>query len=420
MKCDVLVAGGGSAGLAAAVAAARCGAKTLLVERHGSLGGMAPAAFVHSICGLYLLADQPETLPANPGFATEFARRLIAAGGASGPVRMGRVDVLLQHPSAFALLCDEIVAETKNLGVRFQSEITSVFAGSTIHAVGFSCRGIHEAVEPLVVVDATGDAVVTALSGAGFEMESPERLQRPAFIFALHGVDTSAIGEDGRMKIAHRIVSAVGDGRLPQGALGAMLRLSGRGGEGFVTIDLDGPPGMAYDPTSSVCLTALEMYGRGLAMRIATFLREDVEGYRDSHISAFPVQVGIRESRRMTGRYRMEADDLARGARFEDDVALASWPMELREQATGARLRFPDNGQPCGIPLRALRSKSMDNLFAAGRCISSSHEAQASLRVVGTCLASGEAAGIAAALVASGGKCEAGAVIEAREKIVRK
>ena len=100
MHVDVLVAGGGSAGLAAAVSAARMGARTLLIEHHGSLGGMAPAALVHSICGLYRLphGDGPPKI-ANIGFAEEFARRLILAGGASGPVRMGRVDVLLQQPS---------------------------------------------------------------------------------------------------------------------------------------------------------------------------------------------------------------------------------------------------------------------------------------------------------------------------------
>src|SRR5437588_456312 len=107
MHVDVLVAGGGSAGLAAAVSAARLGARTLLVEHHGSLGGMAPAALVHSICGLYHL-PKGGSAPAfaNEGFAQEFARRLLLTGGASGPVRMGRVDVLLQQPTAFARLAD--------------------------------------------------------------------------------------------------------------------------------------------------------------------------------------------------------------------------------------------------------------------------------------------------------------------------
>src|ERR1700754_4038650 len=96
MDCDVLVAGGGSAGIAAAVASARLGARTLLVERHGMLGGMASAALVHSICGLYRLDDgtKPPEL-ANEGFAAEFARQLLAGGGASGPVRMGRGGVFL-------------------------------------------------------------------------------------------------------------------------------------------------------------------------------------------------------------------------------------------------------------------------------------------------------------------------------------
>ncbi|MEX0741227.1 MAG: FAD-dependent oxidoreductase, partial [Phycisphaeraceae bacterium] len=97
MRCDVLVIGGGSAGLAAAVAAARAGAKVVLVERYGSLGGMASASLVHSICGLYRLAAQgTEARPANVGLATELAGRLLAIGGAWGPVRMGRVDVLMQ------------------------------------------------------------------------------------------------------------------------------------------------------------------------------------------------------------------------------------------------------------------------------------------------------------------------------------
>src|SRR6187401_2996476 len=116
MDCDVLVAGGGSAGIAAAVAAARVGARTLLVERHGLLGGMASVALVHSICGLYRLDDGSKPpLLANGGFAAEFARQLLASGGASGPVRMGRVDVLLQRPAAFAQLSDTLVRQTPGL-----------------------------------------------------------------------------------------------------------------------------------------------------------------------------------------------------------------------------------------------------------------------------------------------------------------
>ncbi|MEW6270282.1 MAG: FAD-dependent oxidoreductase, partial [Thermodesulfobacteriota bacterium] len=102
------------------------------------------------------------------------------------------------------------------------------------------------------------------------------------------------------------------------------------------------------------------------------------------------------------GERRIETSDLEQGATFADAVALATWPMEMREQPTGPRLRFPRDGRPTQIPLGALRARYVPNLLVAGRCISASHEAQASLRVIGTCLATGEAAGLAAGLLVDG------------------
>ena len=103
---DVAVIGGGSAGLAAAVTAARSGARTILLERYGYLGGMGTASLVHTFCGLYLLRNEPDAILANPGFATEMAERMIAATGI-GPIRMGRVDVLPQHPIEFVRIADD-------------------------------------------------------------------------------------------------------------------------------------------------------------------------------------------------------------------------------------------------------------------------------------------------------------------------
>ncbi|HSI11925.1 MAG TPA: FAD-dependent oxidoreductase, partial [Chthoniobacter sp.] len=142
-----------------------------------------------------------------------------------------------------------------------------------------------------------------------------------------------------------------------------------------------------------------------------------IEGFEKSYIAAWPARAGVRESRRIMGRYRLEMEDIERGAQFDDTVAFAAWPMELRETATGPRLRFPTGEEPCGIPLRSLQARDDASLFMAGRCISSSHEAQASVRVIGTCLATGEAAGLAAALKVLHGDCDAAAVMAAREKI---
>ena len=411
MHVDVLVAGGGSAGLAAAVSAARLGARTLLVEHHGSLGGMAPAALVHSICGLYRLPvdDGPPRI-ANVGFAEEFARRLLLAGGASGPVRMGRVDVLLQQPTAFARLADVIARETPGLEVRLHTELVAV--AEDLSAVEVSCRGRREKIVARAIVDATGDGNVAALAGAEFEQEPAERLQRPAFIFALGAVEGGAAAEAARLRLARRLVDAAREGRLPAGVLGAALRESGRAGEVFVTIDLSG--GVGYQPTDAACLTALEMEGRALAEALAAFLRAEVEGFGGSFISAFPARLGVRESRRLVGRARLSESDLLAGASFAEAVALATWPMELRETNTGPRLRYPEAGRACEIPLGALRARDHDRLFMAGRCISCSHEAQASIRVIGTCLATGEAAGLAAAIAVAQGDVDSLAVRAAR------
>ncbi|HEY3901096.1 MAG TPA: FAD-dependent oxidoreductase [Chthoniobacter sp.] len=415
MDFDVVVAGGGSAGLAAAVAAARLGARTLLVERNGLLGGMASAALVHSICGLYRLpkGDEPPAL-ANGGFAEEFANRLIAAGGAAGPVRMGRVAVLLQRPVAFARLCDAIVGETPGLEVRLQSEIV----GAEADSLTVACRGRIGEVQARAFVDATGDAVLAVLRGAPCEMEPASRLQRPAYIFALAGLEAGRLNDDGRLGLARQITQAVKEGVLPTAALGAHFRASPQAGEAFVTIDLEGGP--EFDPLDTACLTRLETEGREVAVRLADFLRRQVAGFAASYVAAWPARAGVRESRRIVGRYRLEGSDLESGAQFPDSVAFAAWPMELRETARGPRLRFPEGDAPCGIPLRALRARDDKALFMAGRCISCTHEAQASVRVIGTCLATGEAAGLAAALQVLHRECDAAAIRAAQLETPRR
>lgn len=410
--CDVLVAGGGSAGLAAAISAARAGARTLLVERDGMLGGMAPAALVHSICGLYRLG-QGDAAPewANSGFAVEFSERLIRAGGATGPVRMGRVDVLPQHPAAFACVADALVRETARLEVVLHSEIA---AASINGETALICRGRRFAVKATTMIDTTGDGALAALLGAPFAQETAVRLQRPAFIFGIGGVDTTEFGDECRLRLAGRLAAAVKAGELPVGALGAVFRVTGHPGEIFVTIDLAGDE--AFDPTDPASLSTLEMEGRALGSRLTAFLAANAASFATAFISTFPSRIGVRESRRVEGRYRLEADDLFRGATFEDAVALATWPLEMRETNRGPRLRYPDEGRPCEIPLRALRFRGLDHCFVAGRCISASHEAQASIRVIGTCLATGEAAGFAAASLALGGEPSADAVRALRQK----
>ena len=394
---DVAVIGGGSAGLAAAITAARAGARVILLERHGYLGGMGTASLVHTFCGLYLLRDEAGAVLANPGFATEMAERMIAATGI-GPVRMGRVDVLPQHPVEFVRIADELVVGEKTLSVSLHTELLAAdWNGAEGYwNIRFSCRGRESAVSARAIIDASGDAVISQLDPrCSAEMTESPRLQRPAYIFGVQGLAT--FDDAARLATAGWLVDGVRKGLIPAAALGLSFRASGRPSEVFGSLDLIGGESAAgYDPLDPDCLTRLEIQGRSIAGEVVRFLKSHVDLWRHAYISHWPARAGVRESRRWVGDYMLTGDDILEGRRFDDEIALATWPMELRETAKGPKLRYPKENRACGIPLGCLKPRGTENLWTAGRCISADHEAQASIRVMGTCFATGEAAGRAA------------------------
>ncbi len=397
---DVLVLGGGSAGLAAAVAAARAGARTLLIERHGYCGGMGTASLVHSFCGLYLLRDAPGAVAANPGIAEEIAGRMEAATG-MGPRRMGRVDVLPQHPVEFVALADAMVAAEPRLTAVFHAECIGLAGDGDGWRVDIAGRGGLRGVAARVVVDASGDAVAADFLKLDAGMAEAPRLQRPAYVFGVHGV--AAQGEDEALRIAGLVVEGVRAGVVDAGAMGVAFRPSGRAGETFGTIDLEGAEtGGEYDPCDDGVLTALETRGRAIAMSVTRWLVARHPGWRGAYISHWPARAGVRESRRWHGEAVITRDDILEGRRHADEVCLATWPMEFRENARGPKLVFPRENRAAGIRIGCLRPRGIDRLWVAGRCLSADHDAQASIRVMGTCFATGEAAGLAAANEAAG------------------
>lgn len=408
---DVAVIGGGSAGLAAAITAARSGARVMLLERHGFLGGMGTASLVHTFCGLYLLKSGPGAELANPGFPTEMAERMIAATGL-GPVRMGRVDVLPQHPAEFVRIADDLVKAEPALAVQWHSEVIGLERIGGRWEIRWACRGTLGRTTCAALVDASGDA--SSASWIGGTCDVAPRLQRPAYVFGIQGV--TAFPDEARLAMAGTLVDGVRSGLLPKAALGLSFRSSGRPGEMFGTLDLAGGEREAdYDPLDPVELSALEAEGRRVASSVVEHLRGTDGRWSDAFISQWPVRAGIRESRRWVGRACLTGAQIAAGTRFEDEIALATWPMELRETARGPKWRFPMEDRPTGIPLGCLRVPDHDDLFVAGRCISVDHEAQASIRVMGTCFATGQAAGLAAAV-----QVRAGAVADVPAELVRK
>jgi len=389
------------AGLAAGVSAARAGAATILVERRGALGGMATSALVHTLCGIYKLRDHEEAPLefANTGFPQEFAMRLMAMGGARGPVRMGRLDVLQHSPAALAYLADQITAELPQLTVYFHTSVTAIdtVVSGRVGNLSLQTRGQRMEVETEALVDASGDAEASLMAGAAFECAPSKRLQRPAIIFGLCGALPGSVASKGRLELAHLISSAVSAGHLPREMLGISFREGWADDDVWVTLDMSDD---TYDPCNAECLSHIEREGRRLAFTLVAFLRCHAGGFSQSRISITPLQAGIRESRRVVGLACLTAEVILAGAGCPDPAALTSWPLELRETARGPRLKFPVGNHGAGIPAGCLQARDFTNLFVAGRCISCSHEAQASIRVTGTCLATGESAGKRAAAAA--------------------
>jgi hypothetical protein len=242
------------------------------------------------------------------------------------------------------------------------------------------------------LVDTTGDATGARLLGSALcESAEAARLYRPALIFSLHGV-TPSEEDNWRLALGAMIVRAIKEGRLPPAALGSGFRRSPLGGELFVTIDLEA--GEAdWDPFDPAKRAVVEAEGRATALALRAFLRDEHPDFRHCSVPAFPAQLGLRETARYVGDYVLTGEDVASSRRFDDEVALAGWPLEKRENARGPKFRFFDRPEPAGIPARCLRTARAPGLFFAGRCLSADHDALASVRVMGTCMATGQAAG---------------------------
>lgn len=395
MSYDVVVVGGGAAGLAAAVAAAGRGARTALVERYGFLGGMATAGMVGTICGLYRATKAGPPEPLNPGFPDLFARRLAAMPGCEPPVRRGRTFVLPYTPFAFMCLADEVTAGAGPLDLYLHAHVTAVERdGERIESVRVTTWERTVELTARAVVDASGDAVVAYRAGAATETSAPADRQLPSLIFALQQVDTAALGSGARLALLRALVTAEQEGKLPKGAANLTLGPSAQPGEVICKLALSGiveelAPG-------SDLLTAAEQEGRRRARAVVEFLKS-LPPFARAFVSHAAPQVGVRESRRIIGRYQLTRDDVLAGRKFEDAVARASWPIELwAEGQLGALYEYLDDGETYDIPGRCLQSRDVSNLFVAGRCLSATHEALGSARVIGTCLATGEAAGVLA------------------------
>jgi hypothetical protein len=403
---DVVVVGSGAAGASAAISAARTGAETLLIEKLPFLGGNSTAV-LDTFYGFY-----------TPG---ERSLKVVAGVGddvVSGLRRLGRV---VERPNTYGAgtgvtyLAEhlKVVWETLAIGAGVRVLLhafvqDAIVSDGRITSILVATKAGLRTVQAKVVVDASGDADVCHHAGLSYELAGEiDPAQTLTTTFRMANVDHArrrTISKDGMHSLMEEAAQS-GDFDLPRRegsdhitpidgvTATVMTRLD------HVRRDDDGRVTNATDPD---ILTQAEMEGRRQALEYARFLVDRVPGYEGASLIALSSQIGMRETRRVHGDYRVTRNDVLSARQFDDQIGLCGAPIEDHVPGTGTKWEYLPEGKAVGIPLSALIARDGVNVVTPGRCFSATHDAQASIRSMAQCMAMGQAAGTVAALAATG------------------
>jgi len=400
---DVAVIGGGPAGIAAALAAANSGARVLLVEGDRRLGGNVAEALVHTICGLYLPSAHNVPVHAHEGIPRAFAAALTERGEAGKVEWAGTAGFLPIDPDAFSALaesfCDRLPLLERAMGTRL-TRLELPLGNHAPFALEFeSVRARHEPVTAWTVIDTTGDANAAALLGVPTDIAAPEDLQHASYIFRIDGVETVVLDAMERARTTTVVAREARRGELGETCSSIVLHPSVRPHSVFVTMNLPKPDPARFDPFDAEAFEELRERAAMHSEDLLRFLVRERPAFRHAHEGARPARVGVRETRRIQGLERLDVDAVLEGRRRDDEACLTTWPIEL--WSSHERMVFRHTAGPASIPLGCLIADHPSARFAmAGRCASASHEALGAIRVIGTSMAMGEAAGVACALAA--------------------
>jgi hypothetical protein len=423
---DVVVLGGGPAGIAAATSAAAHGRKTLLVERYGFLGGMGTAAGVTNFCGLHanVHGDIRQVVH---GIANELLARIDKLGGLNEPhVVFGKIAAQAYDTAAYKCAADdlllghgvEILFHALGADVVMEPQETQ----ETIRALIVETKSGRAAVLGRIFIDCSGDGDLAAWAGAPFEHgDGKGSMLYPTMMFRLNGIDPVAAGE------AWKTIPALMEAAERRGEKfprkGAIVRPMKNPIEWRVNVtQMKRPDGSALDGTDADELTAGEIEGRRQALEFFAFLKREAPGFGNAYIVDIPPQIGIRETRRVTGAYQLTGEDVLSCASFPDTVGVNGWPIEKHVEGDVEWL-WPEIPQSRGfnhLPYRMLLPLNVSNLLVAGRCASMTHEGQSAARVSGACFVMGQAAGSAAHLALAGNSALAEISVEALQGLLEK
>jgi len=402
---EVVVLGGGPAGIAAAVAAARAGRRTLLIERYGFLGGMGTAAGVTNFCGLHANVHG-EMHRVVQGIASELLARIDRLDGLNAPhLIFGKILAQAYDTAAYKIAADDLLAAHK-VGILFHALAAGVVMHDErrINALVVETKAGRQAVAADIFIDCSGDGDLAAWAGARYEVgDNAGSMLYPSMMFRLNGIDPDKAGEAWRtIPALMEAAEAAGTHHFPRKA--AIVRPQRSQIEWRVNFtQLARADGNAINGLEPDDLTRGEIDGRRQAVEAFNFLRT-VPGFEKSYIVDLPPQLGIRETRRVIGGYMLSGEDVLGCASFDDSIGVNGWPME-QHVAGNVIFKFPPIPESRGfneLPYRMLMPEGLDNLLVAGRCASMTHDGQSAARVSGACFAMGEAAGTAAALALGG------------------
>ena len=411
---DVVVVGGGPAGIAASWSAARHGAKVLLIERYGFLGGMGTAGGVTNFAGLYGIR-QGHMQQVVHGVVDEIFDRLSALDGLNDPQdgMQGRIRVRSYDMSAYKCVADQMLRDV-GVEILFHAWAAQVHAeDGRIQALFVETKSGRQTVLASSFIDCSGDADVAAFAGVPFEVgDGLGSGLYPTTMFRIAHVDSAqalaAVGEFQAINLLMKKVQAEKPGHYQFPREGAILRPQKNPSEWRANVtQIAQANGMAMDATDARQLSQGELEGRQQVGEFFRFLKNEVPGFAKAQITEIAPQVGIRESRRIQGLYALTGHDIVSCAAFEDAIGVNAWPMEMHAQGK-IEWRFPE--KPVGphqrlynhLPWRMLVPQGVHNLLVAGRCASMTHEGQSAARVSGGCFVMGQAAGTAAAHLSHG------------------
>ena len=429
IDCDVLVVGGGPAGIAAAVASARQGAKTTLLEQYNCVGGMATVGLVGPFMTAYDTDGKEQIVK---GVFDELVNRMVDQGGAIHPsdVPAGSDYVSFIHeahhnatpfdPEAMKYVAMELLLEA-GVDVRLHSRLTSTQSeGNRIEHIVISDKGGLGVARAVMYVDTTGDGDLAAQAGNPFEKGRKQdgKLQPATMFLRIGDVDDEKVAEWAReyLKPGERlfeslVTEAKREGVFPENCPRESVGMYRQPRKGEWRINTSRVLGI--DGTDPDSLTRAEIEGRRQAVALVKFFNQFCPGMEKAYLIDTGAQVGIRETRRIIGRYMLTREDVLQARRFEDAIARYSFFLDIHNpdgggQETAQRL-FIEGGSFFEIPYRCLVPSVVTNFLMAGRCISADHQANGAVRVMPACFATGQAAGAAAAIAVQSG-CSPGEV----------